>query len=134
MTVGERIAQKRKENNLSMESLGELLGVGKSAVNKWEKGHVQRISRSMIIKMASIFDCDPAWLGGYSDIDQSSPSSKIIDYYAYLHSDIIENPNIDKEEKEEIALAIKKYEKYKHLPVEVQKTIDLLLEQSQSDS
>ena len=67
MTVGERIEFKRKEKNMTMEALAEKLGVGRSAVNKWEKGHVQRISRTMIIKMANIFDCDPAWLGGYSD-------------------------------------------------------------------
>lgn len=67
MTVGERIEQKRKENNLSMEALGDLLGVGKSAINKWEKGYVQRISRPMIMKMAKIFECDPAWLGGYTE-------------------------------------------------------------------
>ena len=70
MTVGERIAQKRKENNLSMEALGEKLGVGRSAVNKWEKGKVERIKRETILQMAKIFDCDPAWLGGYSTDDE----------------------------------------------------------------
>lgn len=116
MTVGERIEQKRKENNLSMEALGDLLGVGKSAINKWEKGYVQRISRPMIIKMAKIFDCDPAWLGGYSDSETS------------------DNANTDSEDNKEIAVAVKKYKQYKNLPEEFQKTIDVLLEQGQSDS
>ena len=80
MTVGERIAQKRKENNLSMEALGEMLGVGKSAINKWEKGYVQRISRPMIIKMAKIFDCDPAWLGGYIS-EEEERAKGIVDSY-----------------------------------------------------
>ena len=77
MTVGQRIEQKRKEKGLSMEALGEMLGVGRSAVNKWEKGYVQRISRSTILQMAKIFECDPAWLGGYTD----NESERIINSY-----------------------------------------------------
>lgn len=67
LTVGERIRRERLKKHLSMEALGAKLGVGRSAINKWEKGRVQRISRSHLIKMSKIFGCDPAWLGGYKD-------------------------------------------------------------------
>ena len=36
MTSGQRIAQKRKERNLSQEALGEQLGVSRQAIYKWE--------------------------------------------------------------------------------------------------
>ena len=36
MTVGQRIAQKRKEKGLSQEALGERLGVSRQAIYKWE--------------------------------------------------------------------------------------------------
>ena len=36
MTVGQRIAQKRKELDLSQEGLGERLGVSRQAIYKWE--------------------------------------------------------------------------------------------------
>ena len=36
MTVGQRIAQKRKELGLSQEALGERLGVSRQAIYKWE--------------------------------------------------------------------------------------------------
>ena len=36
MTLGERIASLRKEKNLSQEGLGELVGVSRQAVSKWE--------------------------------------------------------------------------------------------------
>ena len=62
MEMGERIKQKRQEKGLSMQGLADLLHVGRSAVNKWEKGHVQNIKRSTIRDMAKIFDCNPAWL------------------------------------------------------------------------
>ena len=36
MTIGERIARIRKENNLSQEAFGEALGVTRQAISKWE--------------------------------------------------------------------------------------------------
>lgn len=36
MTVGQRIAQKRKELALTQEQLGEQLGVSRQAIYKWE--------------------------------------------------------------------------------------------------
>ena len=36
MTIGERIAKIRKENNLSQEAFGEALGVTRQAISKWE--------------------------------------------------------------------------------------------------
>ena len=36
MTIGQRIAQKRKEHNLSQEALGEALGLSRQSISKWE--------------------------------------------------------------------------------------------------
>lgn len=36
MTIGQRIAQLRKQQNLSQEALGEALGVSRQAISKWE--------------------------------------------------------------------------------------------------
>lgn len=36
MTIGQRIAQLRRQQNLSQESLGELMGVSRQAISKWE--------------------------------------------------------------------------------------------------
>ena len=36
MTIGQRIAELRKQNNLSQEALGEALGVSRQAISKWE--------------------------------------------------------------------------------------------------
>ena len=36
MTVGQRIAQKRKEQGLSQEALGQSLGLSRQAIYKWE--------------------------------------------------------------------------------------------------
>lgn len=67
--MGQRINQKRLEMGLTMEELGKMVGVGASAVNKWEKGNVENLKRSTIQKLADIFHCSPVWLMGYVDKD-----------------------------------------------------------------
>jgi len=64
--MGQRINQKRLEKGLTMEELGKMVGVGASAVNKWEKGNVENLKRSTIQKLADIFNCSPVWLMGYT--------------------------------------------------------------------
>ena len=36
MTLGEKIAKQRKENNYTQEQLADLLGVSRQSVSKWE--------------------------------------------------------------------------------------------------
>lgn len=68
MTItGQRIRQKRLELNLTMEELGQKLGVQKSAVNKWEKGETVNIKRECLAKMAELFDVSPVWLMGFEN-------------------------------------------------------------------
>lgn len=38
MTIGQRIAQKRKELGLSQEALGNQLGLSRQSIYKWESG------------------------------------------------------------------------------------------------
>lgn len=77
MLMGDRIKEKRIEKGLTMEQLADKLGVGKSAVNKWEKGHVENIKRSTIEQLAQILGCTPAYLFGWKETetgtDHSSP-------------------------------------------------------------
>lgn len=77
--MGNRIFQKRKEYGYTMEQLGSMLGVNKTAVNKWEKGITQNIKQSTIKKMADIFEVSPSWLLGY---DESSTKNDIPEYVA----------------------------------------------------
>lgn len=45
-----------------MDQLGEMLGVQRSAINKYEKGYVENIKRSVIKQMADIFGISPCHL------------------------------------------------------------------------
>ena len=62
MTMGERIRFYRNKQGLTMEQLGEMLGVRRAAVMKYEDGSVENIKRSTIKRMAEIFGVSPCYL------------------------------------------------------------------------
>jgi len=67
MNMGERIKLLREKKDLTQEQLGEMLGVQKSAIRKYEKGSVENIKRTTIKKMAEIFDVNPCFLMAWDD-------------------------------------------------------------------
>ncbi len=64
MTMGDRIKYYREKLGLTQEELGAKLPspVKKAAVMKWEKGNVENIKRSNILKMAEMFEISPCEL------------------------------------------------------------------------
>lgn len=66
MTIGERIAQKRKELGLSQEALGERMGVSRQAIYKWESdAALPEIEK--LVKLAREFGVSVGWLLGEED-------------------------------------------------------------------
>lgn len=65
MEMGEKIYKLRKEKGLTLEELGNLVGVGKSTVRKWEKGMISNMKRDKISKLASALNVSPAYLMGW---------------------------------------------------------------------
>jgi len=55
MTVGEKIHALRVQNGMTMEDLARILGVQRSAVNKYEKGIVTDLKRSTIVSLCRVF-------------------------------------------------------------------------------
>lgn len=72
MTMGQRIRNLRKEHKMSMEELGKCIGVGKSAILKYEKGEVENLPRSAIEKMASVFGVTPSYLMCFDEWDKNA--------------------------------------------------------------
>ena len=62
MTIAEKIKALRKQAKLTQTELGEMLGVQKNAVSKWECGRVTDIPAGKIKAMAKIFDVQPSYL------------------------------------------------------------------------
>lgn len=66
MTVGQRIAQKRRELGLSQEGLGEKLGVSRQAIYKWESdAALPEIEK--LVNLSREFGVSVGWLLGEED-------------------------------------------------------------------
>lgn len=61
MNVGEKIKYQRKRFGYTQSELGNLVGVKKSAVAKWEKGLVKNLKRTTIARLAEIFEVKPSY-------------------------------------------------------------------------
>lgn len=65
--TGERIKKLRKEKGLTQQELGQMLGVQKSAIAKYENGRVPNLKRETISKLAEIFNVTPNYLLGIDE-------------------------------------------------------------------
>ena len=82
MTLGERIASLRKEKGLSQEALGELVGVTRQAVSKWEAdktlpdvNYCVALSRVFEVPLTRLLDLEDEQNDAPADeLDECSPS------------------------------------------------------------
>lgn len=65
--IGSTIKKLRLENNMTLEQLGNKVGVGKSTVRKWENGMIANMRRDNIAKIAEVFHVSPSYLMGYDN-------------------------------------------------------------------
>ena len=66
MTIGQRIAQRRKELGLSQEALGERMGVSRQAIYKWESdAALPEIEK--LVMLSQLFGVRVGWLLGVED-------------------------------------------------------------------
>lgn len=66
MTMGQRIAQRRKLLGLTQEGLGEQLGVSRQAISKWE-ADAATPEIDKLIAMSKLFSVSVGWLLGTED-------------------------------------------------------------------
>ena len=62
MEIGQKIKKARIERGLTQQKLGNLVGVQKSAIAKYENGRVVNIKRSTLQKIASALNMRPSEL------------------------------------------------------------------------
>ena len=69
MTIGQRIAQKRKELALSQEALGDQLGVSRQSIYKWESDTaLPEIDK--LIALSRLYGVSVGWLLGVEDLPE----------------------------------------------------------------
>ncbi len=89
MTLGELIHTRRKELNLTLEEVGNAVGVSKSTVRKWETGYISNMKRDKIALLSKILKLNPAQfiVESDKDINNANPHQLLIDKYDNLNSD-----------------------------------------------
>ena len=59
MEVGEYIKTLRQNKGLTLEQVGNAVGVGKSTVRKWEVGNIKNMGRDKVAKLAIVLGTTP---------------------------------------------------------------------------
>ena len=69
---------KRLEKRLTLEQVGEAVGVGKSTVRKWENGMIENMGRDKIVALSKALDISPLDILGIEKT-QESTTKQILD-------------------------------------------------------
>ena len=83
MEIGKLLKKRRQELNLTLEDVGNAVGVGKRTVKKWEDGYIANMKRDKIASIAKVLQLSPAVIMGLED-----------DVYTF--NNIIPLPNMNK--------------------------------------
>ena len=62
MNIGELINKRRTELELTLEDVGNAVGVSKSTVKKWEDGFISNMKRDKISALAKVLKLNPVSL------------------------------------------------------------------------
>jgi transcriptional regulator with XRE-family HTH domain len=73
VTTGQRIKTLRLSRGLSQEELGEMIGVKKAAINKYENGIVVNLKQSTIARLSEALEVSPSYLMGFEDEEAPTP-------------------------------------------------------------
>lgn len=65
--IGRKIKLLREEQGLTLEQVGDIVGVGKSTVRKWETGEIANMRRDKIASLAKALHTTPAYLMGWEE-------------------------------------------------------------------
>jgi transcriptional regulator with XRE-family HTH domain len=67
MDTGFKLKNLRLSQGLTLEEVGNAVGVGKSTVRKWETGDIANMRRDKIAKLANALHTSPAYIMGWTD-------------------------------------------------------------------
>lgn len=90
MTIGERLRNRRESLGLTLEQVGDYIGVGRATVQRYESNAID-IKRTVAIKLAEILKTTPAYIMGWEDTP-SSPApqeNKMLSSCSPLEQEII---------------------------------------------
>jgi transcriptional regulator with XRE-family HTH domain len=70
--LSQKIKDLRIKNGMTLEQVGDIVGVGKSTVRKWETGMIANMKRDKIALLAKALGTTPAYLMGWKDDNKTN--------------------------------------------------------------
>ena len=67
MDFYEKIKALRLQRGMSLQAVGDIVGVGKSTVRKWENGDIKNMGRDKIELLAKALGVEPGYLMGWDE-------------------------------------------------------------------
>lgn len=65
--MGKRIKELRIKKGMTQEELGNIIGVKKAAIQKYESGSVENLKRTSIAALSHALECSPTYLMGWEE-------------------------------------------------------------------
>lgn len=75
--LNDKIKSLRKLQGLTLQEVGDAVGVGKSTVRKWESGDIENMRRDKIAALAKALHTTPAYLMGWEEEEAVPAAVKI---------------------------------------------------------
>ena len=91
MSIGQRIAQKRKELGLSQEALGDRLGISRQSIYKWESDSaLPEVEK--LIALSRLFGVSVGWLLGVAEdaAPETAPSGELTEAQLKMVEEIVD--------------------------------------------
>lgn len=88
--IGQRIHDLRIARKMTLEQVGDICGVGKSTVYKWETGDIENMRRDKIALLAKALGVDPVFLMGWADEPRSVQRGEVDEIREAMHT----NPDL----------------------------------------
>lgn len=108
MTIGERLKRLRTEKGLTQEEVGNVLGITKAAVQKYENGTITNFKSDTIRKLSILFGIAPVYFifddveSDYSSATSDQLKSMVIKHFGerfVRYLDILDTLNEDGRQK-----------------------------------
>ena len=78
-TIGERIRNKRREQNLTLDELSAATGIPKSTIQRWESGAIKNMGQEGLLKLSKALDTTVFYLQTGESSKPSNPEQYRLD-------------------------------------------------------
>lgn len=89
--LNDRIKERRTELGLTLFQVADLLGVREATAQRYESGEIKNIKHEIIVNLAEILHCSPAYLMGWEDKNNteaihSNMETELLDIFNSLNN------------------------------------------------